>query len=77
VSNQPDLISVDEAVLEFRRSRKTIFGWLAEGQLRRYRSAGDRRTLVSRRELAEIVRPRVLGDDAEPPPPDFNATTSR
>jgi hypothetical protein len=53
-----DLISVDEAVVEFRRSRKTIFGWLKEGRLTRYRSEGDRRTLVSRRELRDLVEPR-------------------
>jgi len=53
-----DFISVDEAAVEFQRSRKTIFGWLKEGRLTRYRSEGDRRTLVSRRELRDLVEPR-------------------
>ena len=53
-----DLLSVDEAVVEFRRSRKTIFGWLRDGRLTRYRSEGDRRTLVSRSELRQLVEPR-------------------
>jgi excisionase family DNA binding protein len=53
-----DFISVDEAAIEFHRSRKTIFGWLKEGRLTRYRSEGDRRTLVSRRELRDLVEPR-------------------
>jgi len=54
-----DLISVDEAVLEFRRSRKTLFAWLREGRLTRFRSEGDRRTLVSRREIRKLIQPRA------------------
>jgi hypothetical protein len=44
----PSLVSVDEAVREFGRSRFVFFQWLREGKLTRYRSAGDRRTLVDR-----------------------------
>lgn len=59
VPAEEDLISVDEAVLRFRRSRKTIFGWLREGRLKRYRSEGDLRTFVSQAELADLVKPRL------------------
>ena len=58
MSDGAELISVDTATIEFKRSRKTIFQWLKTGELTRYRAAGDRRTLVSRRELAELTRPR-------------------
>jgi hypothetical protein len=54
-----DLLSVDEAVREFRRSRKTLFAWLRAGRITRYRSEGDRRTLVSRREIRELIEPTV------------------
>jgi hypothetical protein len=58
VREPDDLISVDEAALEFHRHRKTIFEWLQKGLLVRYVSLGDRRTLVSRSAVAELVRPR-------------------
>jgi hypothetical protein len=71
VSEGDDLLSVDEAVVEFRRSRKTIFGWLQEGRLTRYRSEGDRRTLVSRRELRKLVEPRSTpARESRPRPPE-------
>jgi excisionase family DNA binding protein len=54
----PDLVSVDEAVHEFRRSRKTIFGWLRDGKLTRYRSTGDRRTLIDRDQLQRLIEPQ-------------------
>ena len=57
---ESDLISIDEAVVAYRRSRKTLFSWLRDGRLTRYRSAGDLRTFVSRAELAELVRHRVV-----------------
>lgn len=53
-----DLISVDQAALEFGRSRRKLFQWLAEGRLQRYRSEGDPRTFVSRSEIAELVKHR-------------------
>lgn len=59
----PDLVSVDEAAQEFKRSRKTIFAWLREGRLTRYRSEGDRRTLVDRGEIRRLVEPRPQPGD--------------
>jgi len=54
----PDLVSVDEAAREFRRSRKTIFTWLREDRLTSCRSEGDRRTLVDRAEIRRLIEPR-------------------
>jgi hypothetical protein len=56
----PSLVSVDEAVREFGRSRFVFFQWLREGKLTRYRSAGDRRTLVDRDEIRRLIEPRPM-----------------
>lgn len=60
--SEPDLVSVDEAVREFGRSRFVFFVWLREGKLTRYKSAGDRRTLIDRTEVREIIKPRPAED---------------
>lgn len=53
--DESDRISLDEAVKEFRVGKSTLFGWLAEGKLKRYKRLGDRRTFVSRRELERLT----------------------
>lgn len=50
-----DRISLDDAVKLFRIGKSTLFGWLAEGKLKRYKRLGDRRTFVSRRELVRLT----------------------
>ena len=50
-----DRISLDEAVKVFRVGKSTLFGWLAEGRLKRYRRLGDRRTFISQRELQRLT----------------------
>jgi hypothetical protein len=59
VSDGDDLISLDQARAEFKRSKKTLHKWLKDGRLERYRSEGDPRTFVSRAALREIVKPRL------------------
>ena len=61
VSAGDDLISLDQAVVEFKRSKKTLHKWLKEGRLERFRSEGDPRTFVSRAALRAIVEPRRTG----------------
>ena len=50
-----DLISLDDAVKQFKVAKSTLFGWLAEDRLKRFRRLGDRRTFVSRRELQRLT----------------------
>ena len=50
-----DRISLDDAVKQFRIGKSTLFGWLAEGKLKRYKRLGDRRTFVSRQELERLT----------------------
>lgn len=56
-----DLLPVDVAAKEFSVHRDTIFKWLREGRLQRYRAAGERRTLVSRKELRKLTQPKPTG----------------
>lgn len=53
-----ELISVDEAVKRFGRSRPVVFRWLRQGKLVRYRSEGDPRTLVDAEALAKLIEPQ-------------------
>ena len=58
----PEIVSVDEAARELGLSRTTIFKFLREGKVARYRREGDRRTLVDRNELAQLVEPKRVGN---------------
>lgn len=58
-----ELISVDQAVQRFGRSRPVIFRWLKEGKLVRYRSEGDPRTLVDAEALARLIEPQPQSSD--------------
>jgi hypothetical protein len=53
--DDPDRISLDDAVKLFRVAKSTLFGWLKERKLKRYKRFGDRRTFVSRRELERLT----------------------
>ena len=53
-----DVVPVDVAAREHGLHRDTIFKWLREGRLQRYRAVGERRTLVSRNELRQLTEPR-------------------
>lgn len=55
-----DEISLDEAVVLFEVGKTKLFEWLRTGRLKRLRREGDRRTFVSRRELADLRRFREL-----------------
>jgi hypothetical protein len=55
----PDLISADDAVRVYKVGKSTLFGWLKEGKIKRWKQRGDRRTFVSRRELERFLEPRV------------------
>lgn len=55
LGNAPsDLVPVDDAVVEYRISRSTIFRLFKAG-LARYRRPGDRKTYVSRSQLEEMT----------------------
>lgn len=42
-----EYLSVDEIVLRYRVSRRTVFRAIADGKAHRVRKRGDRRTLIS------------------------------
>jgi excisionase family DNA binding protein len=57
----PDrLISVDEAAGRYKLGTSTLWRWLREGKLRRYRRAGERRTLIDQDQLDRLVEPREV-----------------
>jgi len=60
----PDIISVDEAARALGLSRTTVFKFLRQGKLARYRREGDKRTLVDRQELTQLVEPRRVHSKA-------------
>jgi hypothetical protein len=55
-----DRISADDAVRIYKVGKSTLFGWLREGKLRRFKKRGDRRTFVSRKELERFLEFRVV-----------------
>jgi excisionase family DNA binding protein len=55
-TNSPDFLTVDEAARLVGLSHWTIRLWLHKGVLTRYKSAS--RTVVSRKELLELVQPK-------------------
>jgi excisionase family DNA binding protein len=62
-SSQPqDLISVDQAADEFTVSRSTLYRVLNQGNLPRFRRRGDRRTFVSRSQVASLLGFRPITD---------------
>ena len=55
---EPDnFLSVQEASAEFHVGCTTIFKYIREGKLQRYGRAMDRRTLLDRQELKDLLEP--------------------
>lgn len=54
------LLSVDEAAEFYRLGKQTLWRWLRDGKLKRYRRAGDRRTLIETAELEHLLKPRQI-----------------
>ncbi|TMD11205.1 MAG: hypothetical protein E6J00_14320 [Chloroflexi bacterium] len=53
-----DLIPVASAVVEFQVSRSTLYKLIQRGELNRYRKVGEKRTLLDRRQVRRVLRPR-------------------
>lgn len=45
---------MDQAILRFEVSKSTLYTWLRQGRLKRYKREGDRRTFISRAALAKL-----------------------
>jgi len=55
-----DLITIDKAVEEFEIGRNTLFRYLCDGRLKRYKGGiGDHVTYVDRQELKRLAKPQV------------------
>ena len=54
----PDLVSTDDAVREFDIGKSSLYRWLRQGLLERYRRRGDRRTFVDREQLKRLIEPQ-------------------
>jgi len=55
-----DLITIDKAVEEFEIGRNTLFRYLRDGRLKRYKGGiGDHVTYVDRQELKRLAKPQV------------------
>ena len=54
----PDLVTVLVATKKYGISRATIFRMLAAGDLVRYRRLGSTATMIDRRQLERLLRPR-------------------
>ncbi len=52
-----EYLSVDEVVLRYRVSRRTVFRAIADGKAHRVRKRGDRRTLISASDAAALFQP--------------------
>jgi excisionase family DNA binding protein len=58
VPAEQDLIPVADAVAEFQVSRSTLYKLIQRGELNRYRKVGEKRTLLDRRQVRRVLRPR-------------------
>jgi hypothetical protein len=56
-----EFLPVVEAVRYYGVGRASLFTFLREGKLQRYRREGDRRTWLSVEELERLLRPRPAG----------------
>jgi excisionase family DNA binding protein len=56
----PDLLTVKDAAKEFSISRATLFRWLRDGHLTKHKRMGLHATLVDRRELARLLKPKPI-----------------
>jgi predicted DNA-binding transcriptional regulator AlpA len=55
-----DLVPVADAVAEFQVSRSTLYKLIQRGDLNRYRKVGEKRTLLDRRQVRRVLRPRLV-----------------
>jgi len=56
----PDLISVAVAATEFGVSQATLYAYLKDERLKRYKRGMDRKTYLDREELTKLVTPRIV-----------------
>ena len=54
-----DLITLEDAVREFGKSRRQMFTYLTQGKLKPFKKVGDRRTFLDRKALEKLLRPAV------------------
>lgn len=52
-----DHLSVDEAATELGVSRATVWKWIRRHDVQTFRALGDRRTLISRADVARLREP--------------------
>jgi hypothetical protein len=53
-----DLLPITQAATEFEVARSTLFKAIKTGRLSSYRSFGDKRTFVSRRQVVRLLQPK-------------------
>lgn len=63
ISEVPDLVPVHDAATEFQVGSATLWRYLADGRLTRYRRGLDRKTYLDRRQLRSLLRPRAVRAD--------------
>jgi hypothetical protein len=62
-------LSVAEAAARYDLGQTTVWTWLRQGRLKRYRRGGDRRTFVDEEQLRRLVALREVGGPRKAPPP--------
>lgn len=55
---ESELVWIEDAVKEFKRSREWLQGQIREGNLTSFEIPGDRRIYLSRKELESLLKPR-------------------
>ena len=58
MTRMPKVLALDEAAKRIGVSRRTLQRWLAEGRIKRFRVAGDRRVFVDPEEIERLREPR-------------------
>lgn len=56
----PELVRVDQAKAKTGVSRRTLYRWLKDGSLKRYRRGGDPYILVDLVAVRELRKPRPV-----------------
>jgi hypothetical protein len=63
MTNESDLITIDEAITKYGHARAWWFERIRKGDLTAYDILGRRETFVSEREIREMLRPRPRRPD--------------